>query len=256
MIYVLTLVLWSSWTLVCLLGFCLFVARTSETGMTYVNLPRLLYFLWILVCVMFLAIARAPVPAALSMLLAVAVGLWAILGDEPTPTGRYNEILERVEGCKRALKENARNPASLELLGDAYSTVENKTLALKYWGLCYENWSNAKLLEKIECVKRRDPVFFIWGGPCARELRACSECERVCGRLTYSCPRCGEIFFPDRLSWASERFNRFYETTGAGSTVETGLAFLPFLFFCAPWAYVAAWLIWSGARRPGPESAA
>jgi len=252
---ILALVAWASWLLAVVLGFCLFIARTSETGMSYVNLPRLLYFLWILVCVMFLAVARAPLPAALCLGLAVAVGIWAILGDEPPPSRRRKEIEERVDGCRRALKEEARNPASLELLGDVYSTLESKDIALKYWGLSYEIWSNAKLLEKIECVKRRDPVFFIWGGPCVKELRACPACERVGSRLDFSCPRCGEIHFESRSHWAALRFNRIYETTGAGEAVETGLAFLPFLFFCEPWAYVAAWLVWSGARRPGPETA-
>jgi hypothetical protein len=134
--------------------------------------------------------------------------------------------------------------------------LEDKPLALKYWGLAYAIWPQAKLLEKIECVKRADPVFFIWGSPCARELKACPSCERVGVRGEFSCPRCEERLFPGRATWAAARFNRLYESNGAGAAVETGLAFLPFLFFCAPLAYVAAWLIWIGARRRGPETAA
>lgn len=250
------LLCWSAWALAVVLGFCLFIARSGETGLAYVNLPRLLYFLWILVCVLILAALRAPAAAAAALGLAAAVGVWAMLGDEPAPGGRASEVVERVKGCRRALKEDARNPASLELLGDAYSTVENKPLALKYWGLAYDIWPQAKLLEKIECVKRSDPVFFIWGGPCARELRACPSCERVVARLAFACPGCGAGFFPGRPGWAAARFNRLYETSGAGEAVQTGLVFLPFLFFCAPWAYATAWLIWIGARRPGPEAAA
>lgn len=246
---------WSAWALAVVVGFCLFIARSAETGLAYVNLPRLLYFFWMLVCVLLLSVLRAPEAAAAALGLAAAVGVWAMLGDEPVPGGRAAEVLERVDGCRRALKEDGRNPASLELLGDVYSTLEDKPLALKYWGLAYEIWPQAKLLEKIECVKRPDPVFHVWGSPCARELRACPSCERVGPRLEFACARCGECFFPGRAIWAAARFNRTYESTGAGAAVETGLALLPFLYFCAPWAYALAWLVWIGARRPGPETA-
>lgn len=250
------LLAWSAWLLSVILGTALFMMRSAETGLTYVSLPRFLYFIWILVCVLVLAHLRAPVPAALALGAAVIVGIWAMLGDEPVAGGRRAELTERVEGCRRALQKDERNPASLELLGDAYSTVEHKALALKYWGQAYDIWPQAKLLEKIECVKRSDPVFFIWGRPCASELRACPACERISSRLEFSCPRCGEAFFAGRADWVALRFNRIYETTGAGSAVESGLALLPFLFYCAPWAYIAAWLVWIGARRPGPAEAA
>lgn len=246
---------WAAWGVAVVSGFCLSVARTAETGMAYVNLPRLLYFLWILVCVLVLAVLRAPVAAAVCLLIALVVGVRAMFGDEPGAGGRAFEVIERIKGCRRALAADARNPASLELLGDAYSTVENKTLALKYWGSAYEIWPQAKLLEKIECVKRENPVFFIWGNPCARELRACPACERVGARLAFACAHCGEVFFSGRAIWAATRFNRLYETSGAGTAVETGLIFLPFLFYCAPWAYAFAWLVWIGARRPGPVTA-
>ena len=245
---------WSAWLITIILGAALFMMRSAETGLTYINLPLFLYYVYIQMCVLILAHLRLPIPAAMALGVAIVVGVWAMLGDEPVPGGRAAEVAERVEGCQRALKADKRNPASLELLGDTYSTLEDKALALKYWGLSYEIWSQAKLLEKIECVKRPDPVFFIWGSPCVRELRACSVCERVLSRLAFSCPRCGEVFFPSRVAWLAVRFNRIYETTGAGSAVETGLVFLPFLFFCEPWAYVLAWLVWIGARRPGPEA--
>lgn len=248
----LALIAWSAWLIAIVLGAALFVMRSAETGLSYVNLPRLLYFMWIMVCVLVFAYLRAPVPAAIALGLALVVGIHAMLGDEPVAGGRHAEVVARVEGCRRALKEDLRNPASLELLGDVYSTLENKALALKYWGEAYEIWSQAKLLEKMVCVKRHDPVYFIWGSPCARELRACPGCERIGSRMEFSCPRCGEVFFPGRLTWLAVRFNRTYETTGAGSAVESALAFLPFLYFCEPWAYVLACLVWAGARRPGP----
>lgn len=247
---------WSAWLITVILGLGMFLLRSSETGFSYVSLPRLLYFLWILVCVLVLGALRAPAPAAIALGLALIVGVWAMLGDEPPPSTRAVEVIERVQGCRRALEADARNPASLELLGDVYSTLENKALALKYWGLAYDIWSQAKLLEKIEFVKRPDPVFYIWGSPCVRELRACSTCERVVGRLTFSCKKCGEVFFPGRADWAAARFNRIYETTGAGAAVETGLAFLPFLYGCGSLAYGLVWLVWIGARRPGPERTA
>ncbi|MBI2386397.1 MAG: hypothetical protein HYV14_10335 [Elusimicrobia bacterium] len=247
---------WSAWALAVTVGSCVFVARSAETGLAYVNLPRFLYFLWVLVCVLLLSVLREPAAAAAALILAAAVGVRAIIGDEAAPGGRAAEVLERVAGCRRALEADARNPASLELLGDVYSTLEDGPLALKYWGLAYAIWPQAKLLEKIECVKRPDPVFHVWGSPCVRELRACPACERVGPRLEFACPRCGEAFFPGRAGWAAARFNRAYEANGAGAAVETGLAFLPFLYFCAPWAYALAWLVWIGARRPGPEAAA
>lgn len=249
------LLAWSAWLIAILIGLGVFVARSAETGLTYVSLPRLFYALYVMVCVLVLSALRAPAAAAAAFAVALAAGIWAMLGDEPVAGGREAEVRERVAGCRRALEADKRNPASLELLGDVYSTLENKELALKYWGQAYEIWSQAKLLEKIECVKRRDPVFYIWGSPCAGQLRACPGCEQVRRRLDYSCPRCGEIFFPDRATWAAARFNRLYDRTGAGAAVETGLAFLPFLFFCEPWAYAAAWLVWIGARRPAVEAA-
>jgi hypothetical protein len=243
---------WSSWLIAIVIGLAVFIMRSAETGLTYINLPGFLYYIWIMACALILAYLRAPVPAALAIGVAVVVGVWAVLGEEPVRGSRHTEVVERIKGCQRALKADKRNPASLELLGDVYSTLENKELALKYWGLAYEIWARAKLLEKIESVKRADPVFFIWGSSCANELRACPTCERAGSRLEFSCPRCGEVFYPGRASWVSVRFNRVYETTVAGPAVEMGLLFLPFLFFCEPWAYAAAWLVWIGARRPAP----
>lgn len=248
------LLCWSAWLLALVIGGALFMMRSAETGLSYVNLPLFLYYVYIQMCVLILAHLHMPIQAAMALGVALVVGVWAMMGDEPVAGGRAAEIAERVAGCQRALKADKRNPASLELLGDTYSTLEDKGLALKYWGQAYEIWSQAKLLEKIECIKRPNPVFFIWGSPCVRELRACPVCERVGPRLAYSCLRCGEVFFSNRADWLAVRFNRTYETTGAGAAVETGLAFLPFLFFCEPWAYALAWLVWIGARRPGPET--
>lgn len=247
---------WSAWLISVVIGAAMFMMRSAETGLAYVNLPRFLYFMWIMVCVLLLAHMRAPIPAAMALGIALMVGVMAMIGDEPVAGTRAAELTERVAGCQRALKEDKNNPASLEILGDVYSTLEDKTLALKYWGLAYEIWSQAKLLEKIECVKRPEPVFVIWGTPCVRELKACPRCERIGARLDFACPRCGEIFFPSRAVWLMVRFNRIYETTGAGEALETGLVFLPFLFFCEPWAYIVTWLVWIGARRPGPVGAA
>jgi hypothetical protein len=246
---------WAAWALVTVAGFCLFFLRSTETGLAYVNLPRLLYFFWILLCVMLMASRRSPEAAAAGLIFAFVLGAWAMIGDEPSRGGRLEDLVERVKGCRRALELDARNPASLELIGDVYSTLEDKTLALRYWERSYAIVSNAKLLEKMESVRRENPVFLVWGEPCARELRACPECERIGPRGAYACARCGERFYPDRPSWLAVRFNRLWETTGAGMAAETGLIFLPFLFWCAPWAYGLAWLCWLGARRSGPEGA-
>jgi hypothetical protein len=245
---------WTAWAAVTIAGLCLFLLRSGDTGFNYVNLPRLLYFFWILLCVLLLSVLRAPTAAAAGLALAGIVGVWAMVGDEPARGGRLNEVVERVKGCRRALALDARNPASLELLGDVYSTLEDKALALKYWGLAYDIWSQAKLLEKMERVKRPVPVFHYWGRPCARELRACAKCERIVSRRAFFCADCGEVFSPDRPTWLATRFNALYEATGAGLAVETGFVFLPFLFLCAPWAYALSWLVWLGARRRGPET--
>ncbi|UPT74492.1 MAG: hypothetical protein M0D55_01765 [Elusimicrobiota bacterium] len=209
----LTLLSWSSWTLLTVIGLGLFVMRSAETGLSYVSLPRLLYFFWIMLCVMFMAYVKAPGAAAICLLLASAVGVYALIGDEPEPGSRAKEVLERVAGCRRALEENERNPMSLELLGDAYSTIEERAHALRCWERSYAIVPNAKLLEKIERLRRAVPVFFYWGPPCAHELRACPQCERVLVRSAWACA-CGERFFPDRPTWLAARFNRIWEDTG------------------------------------------
>ncbi len=252
--HLLPLLAWASWAVLAVLGLCLCILRSTETGLAYVNLPRLAYFFWILVCVMLMASLKAPEAAAGGLIAAFCVGLYALVGDEPVRGGRERELVERAEGCRRALKENERNPASLELLGDAYSTIEDGTLALRHWERSYVIFPNAKLLEKMERVKRERPVFHYWGEPCARELRACQRCERIGSRRAFACPGCGQAFYPDRASWLASRFNALWEADGAGRAVETGVALLPFLFWCAPWAYGLAWLCWTGARREGPES--
>jgi hypothetical protein len=250
----LVLLSWSSWALLTVAGLGLFVMRSAETGLSYVSLPRVFYFFWIMLCVMLMAYVKAPVAAAFCLLLACAVGVYALIGDEPEPGSRAREVLERVAGCRRALEENARNPMSLELLGDAYSTIEERTLALAYWDRSYAIVPNAKLLEKIERLRRDAPVFFYWGPPCASELRACPKCERLLLRSAWNCA-CGEGFFPDRPTWLAGRFNRAWEDTGAGRAVMTGLALSPYLYLTEPWAYGIVWLVWVGARRLGPAEA-
>lgn len=245
---------WSGWLLAVLTGCGLFVLRGAGSGLSYVSLPRLLYFMWLLVCVLVLAAMRAPYAAAAGLTLAAIVGVWAFLGDEPGALRRRAELSERLEGCRRALEENERNPASLELIGDVYSTLEEAGLALRYWERAYAVLPQTKLREKIAGLRRSTPSFHCWGAACAREVRACPECEAVGSRLDFAC-RCGAGHFPDRASWLAVRFNRLCDETGAGRAIESGLFLLPFLYLCAPWAYALAWLIWIGARRPGPGAA-
>lgn len=247
-------VAWAVWLVVSLAGLLLFFLRSSETGLSYVNLPRLLYFFWVGGCVMLMSTSVSPVVSMWCLVGALVVGFYAMVGDEPLRGGRRKEVVERVKGCRRALELDERNPASLEMLGDVYSTLEDAGLALRYWERSYAIASRAKVLEKIESVKRDVPMFPLWGDPCTAELRACPGCELVVSRLAYSC-RCGEVFFMERATWLAVRFNRAWETTGAGTAVETGLALLPFLFWCEPWAYGVAWLLWLGARRESPDAA-
>lgn len=248
------LLAWSSWSILAVLGLGVFVMRSAETGMAYVNLPRILYFFWILLCVMALAYVKAPGAAAASLLLACGVGVYALIGDEPEIGGRAKEIRARVEGCRRALVENARNPMSDELLGDAYSTIEERELALRYWERCYSVVPNAKLLEKIEGLRRDVPVFYYWGAPSSLELIACRGCEKVLPRGVWACA-CGERFYTDRPTWLAFRFNRAWESTGAGRAVRTGLWLSPYLYLTDPWAYGLLWLLWTGAGRRGPVEA-
>lgn len=233
----------------------MFFLRSTETGFSYVSLPRLFYFLWVMVCVLVLAAMRSPYLAGASLALAAVVGVGAFRGNEPGAVRRREEVSERLEGCRRALEENERNPASLELIGDVYSTLEEAGLALSYWDRANEIMPQTKLREKIAGLHREVASFHYWGAPCAHEVRACPKCEAVGSRLDFSC-RCGARFFPGRMSWLAVRFNRLCDGTGAGRAIGSGLLLLPFLYMCAPWAYATAWLIWIGARRSSPRGAA
>ncbi len=249
------MIAWCGWLLAVLVGCGLFFLRSTETGFSYVSLPRLFYFLWVMVCVLVLAAMRSPYLAGASLALAAVVGVGAFRGNEPGAVRRREEVSERLEGCRRALEENERNPASLELIGDVYSTLEEAGLALSYWDRANEIMPQTKLREKIAGLHREVASFHYWGAPCAHEVRACPKCEAVGSRLDFSC-RCGARFFPGRMSWLAVRFNRLCDGTGAGRAIGSGLLLLPFLYMCAPWAYATAWLIWIGARRSSPRGAA
>ena len=249
------LVAWCGWLLAILIGCGLFFLRSTETGFSYVSLPRLFYFLWVMVCVLVLAAMRAPYLAGAGLALAAVVGVGAFMGNEPGAIRRRAEVSERLEGCRRALEKNERNPASLELIGDVYSTLEEADLALRYWERANEIMPQTKLREKIAGLQREVPSFHFWGAPCAHEVRACPKCEAVGSRLDFSC-RCGARFFPGRITWLAVRFNRLCDGTGAGRAIGSGLVLLPFLYMCAPWAYAIAWMVWIGARRSSPTGAA
>ncbi len=246
---------WGAWALAVVTGAGMFMLRSTETGLAYVNLPRLFYFMWVLTCVLLATAFQQTAAAALGLAFAAAVGIWAFVGDEPAWGTRLEELRERAAGCRRALAEDERNPMSLELLGDAYSTLEDPVLALKYWEKSYAIVQQTGLREKIERAKRPAPSFYYSGPRAARDARACPGCEEIVPRLAASCRACSRPLFSDAWGLRAARFNRFCEETGAGAAIESGLLLLPFLYFCAPWAYGLAWLVWIGARRPGPKEA-
>ena len=55
---------WSAWLIAVVIGLCVFIMRSAETGLTYINLPGFLYYVWIMACALILAHLRAPATAA------------------------------------------------------------------------------------------------------------------------------------------------------------------------------------------------
>lgn len=244
---------WSGWGLVTVLGIVLIMLRSAENSFSTVSLPRLLYMMWLMVCVLVLVALRHVAEASVGLVLALAVGAMAFMSDEKS-SRRRKEIEERLRGAREALKEDPDNGLSMELLGDVCSTLEEREPALRWYEKAYALIPNAKLLEKISNLRRVPPTFYTWGNPCSHELRLCPSCEALCGRGDYACRRCGEVFFPSAALWRAARFNRLADEYGVTEALESGVFLLPFLFACGPVAYGFSWLVWAGARRPRPYS--
>lgn len=244
-----TLFWWAGWLAVTALGIVMVMLRSAEDAFSTVSLPKLLYMMWLMVCVLAFVALHLVAEAAVGFVAALAVGAFAFMGGE-TSARRREELAERLRGAREALKENPNNGLSMELLGDVASTLEEREGALRWYERAYAVIPNAGLLEKIERLKREPPDFHIWGNPCAHELRLCPKCEELNARGAYDCARCGARFFSSRLLWRAAAFNRFCDDNGLTEILESGLALLPFLFACGPWAYGFTWLIWAGARRP------
>lgn len=240
---------WSAWALATLSGVILIILRSAEDSYVSVSLPRLLYMMWLMVCVLALVALHHITQAIIGLVAALFVGALAFMGQEPD-SRRRKEVAERLAGARAALAENPENGMSMELIGDVCSTLEEKGRALDWYRKAYQRVPNAKLQEKILGLERTPPRFYVWGNVCADELRICPGCEELNGRPDFECRRCGKAFFPTRGLWLASRFNRLCDETGLTAALESGLALLPFLFWCGPAAYSFAWLIWAGARRP------
>ncbi len=250
-----TLIGWSAWALATATGLILIVMRTAENAFTTVSLPRLLYLMWLMVCVLVLVAMRHVAAASVGLLFAAFVGALTFMSEDKKVSRRRGEIAERLRGAREALKEEPNNGLAMELLGDVSSTLEDRASALKWYEKAYAFIPNAKLLEKIENLKRTPPSFYIWGNVCAHELRLCPACETLCERDDYSCSRCGETFFSTPGLWWASRFNRVCDEYGLTEALESGVFLLPFLFVCGPMPYGFAWLVWAAARRPRQYSA-
>lgn len=240
---------WAAWLAVTATGIVMTMLRSAEDAFSTVSLPKLLYMMWLMVCVLALVALRLVQEAVIGFAAALAVGAFAFMGGQ-TSARRREELAERLRGARAALEEDPRNGMSMELLGDVASTLEEREGALRWYERAYAVVPNAGLLEKIEGLKREVPNFHIWGNPCAHELRLCPACEELNARGAYECVRCGKAFFHSRLLWRAASFNRFCDDNGLTEMLESGLALLPFLFACGPWAYGFSWLVWAGARRP------
>jgi hypothetical protein len=240
---------WAGWLAVTAAGIVMTMLRSAEDAFSTVSLPKLLYMMWLMVCVLAFVALRLVREASIGLAAALAVGALAFMGGR-TSARRREELAERLAGARAALEENPKNGLSMELLGDVASTLEEREGALRWYEKAYAVVPSAGLLEKIERLKREQPDFHVWGNPCAHELRLCPACEELNARGAYECVRCGKAFFPSRLLWRAASFNRFCDDNGLTEMLESGLALLPFLFYCGPWAYGFCWLVWAGARRP------
>jgi tetratricopeptide (TPR) repeat protein len=240
---------WAGWLAVTAAGIVMTMLRSAEDAFSTVSLPKLLYMMWLMVCVLAFVALRMVWEASIGLAAALAVGAFAFMGGA-TGSRRREELAERLAGARAALEENPNNALSMELLGDVASTLEEREGALRWYERAYALVPSAGLLEKLEGLRRETPNFFIWGNPCAHELRLCPACEELNARGAYACARCGKAFFGSRLLWRASAFNRFCDDNGLTEILESGLFLLPFLFACGPWAYGFCWLVWAGARRP------
>ncbi|MDX6770204.1 MAG: hypothetical protein SF051_11785 [Elusimicrobiota bacterium] len=240
---------WGAWALTTMSGVVLVILRSAENSYSSVSLPRLLYMMWLMACVLVLVALRHVFEAAVGLGAALVVGALTFVSSEAV-SRRQKEIEERLRGARQALKEDPENGLSMELIGDVCSTLEHRDLALSWYEKAYALIPNAKLLEKLSNLKRSPPVFHIWGNPCARELRLCPSCETLCRRGDYSCRRCGEVFFAAPGLWRAAAFNGLCDEYGVTEVLESGVVLLPFLFACGPLPYGFCWLVWAGARRP------
>jgi hypothetical protein len=240
---------WSGWALATLVGILLFALRSAEGGFVSVSLPKLLYMMWLMTCVLILVALRLVVPACVGLAAALLVGALAFAGEE-ADSRRRKEVAERLRGARAALAEHPNNGMSMELLGDVCSTLEEREPALAWYRKAYALVPNARLQEKIAGLERKVPLFYIWGNPCAHELRLCPGCEELNGRADAECRRCGRPFFATRALWAAAALTRVCDETGLTEALESGLLLLPFLYACGPGPYGLVWLVWAGARRP------
>lgn len=247
---------WGAWLVLMVFGLVSAMARDARAGYASVRLPRLFFFLWILVCVLvFLSLGHAA-QALLAAGAAVVVGI-ATFSTSPGSASRRREFEERLDGARRALAEDTDNSMSEELLGDLYSTLEDEALARKHWSRALELRSDAKVREKLAGLDRRPPVFHLRGAPAAHEWRACPNCGGIAARLAARCA-CGFPFFPEPGSWHAATLDRFCEESGADALLKLALLLLPVLAVLGPLPYAAAWFLWGVAvrrpERPRPAS--